>query len=63
MFDRIRLEGQTQVYMLTNTDPPAAQGNFFNSNRHVKPHTMERYNRHMGYIDNSDHMPNSYSLS
>jgi len=29
----------------------------------VKPNIVERYNRHMGYVDNSDHMSNSYSMS
>jgi len=29
----------------------------------VKPHIVERYNRHMGYVDNSDHMVDSYSMS
>jgi len=50
-----------EVYMLTNMDPPPAEGNFCdNSNRPMKPHIMERYNRHMGYVDNSDRMTNSY---
>jgi len=45
-------------------DPSPAEGNFCdNSNRPVKPHIVERYNRHMGYIDNSDCMVNSYSMS
>ena len=53
-----------EVYMLTNMDPPPAEGNFCDdSNRHVKPHIVEQYNRHMGYVDNSDHMANSYSMS
>jgi len=52
-----------KVYMLTNMDPPPPEGNFFDSNRPVKPHIVERYNQHMGYIDNSDRMANSYSVS
>jgi len=49
--------------MLTNMDPPPAEGNFCdNSNRPVKPHIMERYNRHMGFFDISDCMSNSYSM-
>jgi len=52
-----------EVYMLTNTDPPPAEGNFCdNSNRPVKPHIVEQYNRHMGFVDISDHMANSYSM-
>jgi len=51
-------------YMLTNMDLPLAEGNFCNnSNRSVKPHIVIRYNRYMGYVDNSDHMANSYSMS
>ena len=53
-----------EVYMLTNMDPPPAEGNFCDdSNCPVKPDIVERYNRHMGYVDNSDHMANSYSMS
>ena len=45
-------------------DPPPAEGNFFdNSNRLMQPHIMERYNQHMRYVDNSDHMANSFSMS
>jgi len=47
-----------EVYMLTNMDPPPAEGNFCD-NSPTKPHIVERYNRHMGYIDNSDRMANS----
>ena len=53
-----------EVYMLTNMDLPPAEGNFCdNSNRPIKPHTVEWYNRHMGYVNNSDRMANSYSMS
>ena len=45
-------------------DPPPAKGNFCDdSNRPMKPHIVERHNRHMGYVDNSDRMANSYSMS
>jgi len=53
-----------EVYVLTNMDPPPAEGNFCDkSNRPMKPHTVEWYNRHMGYIDNSDRIANSYMMS
>jgi len=53
-----------EVYMLTNMDPPPAEGNFCDdSNCPVKPHIVERYNWHMGFIDISDHMANSNSMS
>jgi len=52
-----------EVYTLTNMDPPSAEGNFCDdSNRPVKPHIMERYNRHMGFVNISDRMANSYLM-
>jgi len=63
MFDCISLEGW-EVYMLTNIDPTPAEGNFCGDNNHpVKPHIMEKYNRHMDYVSSSDRMANSYSMS
>jgi len=51
------------VYMLTNMDPPPEEGKFCDvSKRAVKPQIVARYNRHMGYVDNSDRMANSYSM-
>jgi len=45
-------------------DPPSAEGNFCDdSNCPTKPYIVEQYNQHMGYIDNSDCMANSYSMS
>jgi len=29
----------------------------------MKPHFLEWYNRHLGYVDNSDHKANGYSMS
>jgi len=53
-----------EVYMLTKMDPPPGEQNFCDdSNRPMKPHIVERYNRHMAYVDNSDHMAKSYSIS
>ena len=47
------------VYMLTNMDPPPAEGNFCDdSSRPVKPHIVEKYNWHMGFVDISDRMAN-----
>jgi len=52
-----------EVYMLTNMNPQPAEGNFCDdSNRRMKPHIVEPYNWHMGYVDSSDHMANSYSM-
>jgi len=50
--------------MLINMDPLPAEGNFCgNSNHPMKPNIVERYNRHMGYIDISDRMASSYSMN
>jgi len=49
-----------EVYM----DSPPAERNFCDENNSpMKPHAVECYNRHMAYIDNSDHMANSYSMN
>jgi len=56
-------KGRREVYMLTNMDPPPAGNICDDSNRPVKPHIMERYYQHMGYVNNSDRMANSYSMS
>jgi len=53
-----------EVYMLTNMDPPPAEGNFCDdSNCLVKPHIVERYNQHIVFINIPDRMANSYSMS
>jgi len=44
-------------------DPPPEEGNFCGeSKRAVKPQIVARYNWHMGYVDISDQMANSYSM-
>jgi len=56
-------DGQ-EVYILTNMDPPPAEGNFCDNNNHpMKPNIVERYNQHVGYVDSSDCMANSYLMS
>jgi len=53
-----------EVYMLTNMDPPPAEGNFCDtSNRPMKPYVVERYSWHVGYVDSSDRTAESYSMS
>jgi len=43
------------VYLLANMDLPPEEGNFCDDNKQaVKPQIVERYNRHMGYVDISD---------
>ena len=56
-------KGRREVYMLTNMDQSPAEGNFCDRNRPVKPHIVKRYNWHMGCVDSSDRMANSYSIS
>jgi len=61
-FDHISLEGQTR-HLHANMDPPRAEGNFcYDSNHPMKPDIVEWYNCHMGYVDNSGHMANSYLM-
>ena len=51
------------IYMLTNMDPPPEEGNFYDdSKRAVKAQIVAQYNRHIGYVDISDRMGNSYSM-
>jgi len=46
--------------MLTNIHDPPEEGNFCDdSGNTLKPAIVEDCNRHMGYIDKSDRMPNS----
>ena len=50
--------------MLTNMDPPLEEGNFCDDSKQaVKPQIVAQYNWHMGYVDISDRMANSYSMS
>jgi len=51
------------VYMLTNMNPLPEEENFCDdSKRAVKPQIVARYHRHMGYVDISNRMTNSYSM-
>jgi len=53
-----------EVYMLTNMDPPPSRRKFCDdSNRPVKPHIVEQYTQHMGFVNTLDFMANSYSMS
>ena len=52
------------VYVLTNMHTPPVEGNFCDESGHaVKPHVIEDYNAHMGYVDKSDRMVNSYRIA
>ena len=53
-----------EVYILSNIHPPPGMGKFVGeSGRAVKPKIVENYNKHMGYVDLSDMMANSYCIS
>jgi hypothetical protein len=43
---------------------PPTEGNFYEEHGNaLKPTTVESYNTHTGYVDKSDRMANSYSVS
>ncbi|PSN50206.1 PiggyBac transposable element-derived protein 4, partial [Blattella germanica] len=48
------------VHMLTNIHNVPAEANFCDSHGNA---LIEDYNRHMGYVDKSDRMADSYSIS
>ena len=56
--DRIRLEGQVRS-LHTNMDLPPADANFCDDSNCP----VVRYNWHMGYINSSECMANSYSMN
>jgi hypothetical protein len=52
------------VYVLTNKHSPPVDGNFRDESGHaVKPHVIEDYNAHMGFVDKFDRMVNSYGIA
>jgi hypothetical protein len=52
------------VYVPTNMHSPPKDGNFRDESGHVvKPHVIEEYNAHMGFVDRSDRMVNSYGIA
>jgi len=52
------------VRILTNIHDPPAEGNFCDNNgKAIKPQIVADYNRHMGYVDKTDRMANSYSIN
>ena len=62
-FDRVSLEGETRRLYAENMDLPPEEGNFCDdSKRAMKPQIVARYNWHMGYVDISDRMANTYSM-
>jgi hypothetical protein len=52
------------VNALKNLHSPPLEGNFCDEHgKAMKPAIIQDYNRHMGYVDKSDCMTNSYSIS
>jgi hypothetical protein len=50
--------------MLKNIHEPPAEFHFCDEGgKTLKPAIVEDYNRHMGYINKSDRMANSYSIT
>jgi hypothetical protein len=57
------LKDKHDVHVLTNMHSPPEDGNFRDESGHaVKPHVIEGYNAHMGFVDKSDRMVNSYGI-
>jgi hypothetical protein len=60
----VRWKDKRDVYVLTNMHSPPVEGNFCDeSGQAVKPRVIEDYNAHMGYVDKSDRMVNSYGIA
>jgi hypothetical protein len=57
-------EDKRNVNIFTNMHRPPAEGNFCDQyGNTLKPAIVQDYNGHMGHIDKSDHMTNSYFIS
>jgi hypothetical protein len=60
----VRWKDKRDVFVLTNMHAPPVEGNFVDKAGHaVKPRVIEDYNTHMGYVDKSDRMANSYGIA
>ena len=52
------------MYGLTNMHGPPVEGNFTDeSGQAIRPRVVEDYNTHMGFVDKSDRMVNSYGIA
>jgi len=50
--------------LLTNIHDPPREGNYRDEHENaIKPAIVVDYNRHLGHVDNSDRMANSYTAS
>jgi hypothetical protein len=57
------LKDKQEVYVLSNMHILPATSNFKECGKAVKPLIIKDYTIHMSYIDLSDRMANSYSIS
>lgn len=60
----IRWKDKRDMYLLTNMHSPPLEGNFVDEfGNAIKPKVIQDYNTHMGYVDKSDRMVNSYGIT
>jgi hypothetical protein len=60
----VRWKDRRDVYVLTNIHAPPVEGNFTDeSGLAIRPRIVEDYNAHMGFVDKSDRMVNSYGTA
>jgi hypothetical protein len=58
------LAGQKTCKHVDEHAPSTSTGSFHDEHGNaLKPAIMQNYNQHMGYVDKSDHMMNTYSIS
>ena len=60
----VRWKERRDVYVLTNMHALPVEGNFTDeSGQAIRPRVVEDYNPHMGFVDKSDRMVNSYGIA
>jgi hypothetical protein len=60
----VRWKDKLDVYVLTNMHSPSVDCNFRDeSGNAIKPRVIKDYNAHMGFVDKSDRMRNSYGIA
>jgi hypothetical protein len=62
----VRWKDRRDVFVLTNMHSPPVDGNFRDESGNatsIKPRAIKDYNAHMGFVDKSDRMVNSYGIA
>jgi aryl-phospho-beta-D-glucosidase BglC (GH1 family) len=60
----VRWKDRRDVYVLTNMHAPPVEGNFTDeSGQAIRPRVVEDYSAHMGFVDKTDRMVNSYGIA